>query len=601
MMISTAALSYRLLMDAIVPTFERLERDAAAANVARVEKAIGHEYHNLAKQAGDYAIWDETYAFIQGQHDSYADSNLTLTGFLNFEVPIVLFYNENKQFAWGMLIDLKQKRERPLADLGINDESLTPFLDHQLVDSTITGALASPIGVALLASKPIVTTQMTGPIKGTLIFGKFLDHVLIERLRSRTEVELAFIDSESSTAALAVDSNPHQSSDSGVVIDKQSFRIDRQELKDIHGNAVSVLEVRTPTDITKLGQQALGNMFASLAMLGLVVAIAIWLLLQSVVVNPLSLLGLRIAQIKNSGDLNQRLDVSGNNEISLLATIFNDLLGKLSSTRQELQTQSYKAGRAETASTVLHNIRNALTPLVNRASSASAAVRASHGGNMLRAAEELANHELEQDRRKKLSEYLTVALYEQQSQTDIASADLDVVSAQVRQVEQILKDQENVSQVATMLETISLEGAVKEAVTVLPNDAEISISIELKPELGEYKIRSNPVSLMQVLHNIIINAYESILRTSRPSGRISVSVQEDNRMVCLSIADDGAGIAPDMESQLFARGVSSKQGDRGGLGLHWCANTLASMGGKIQAESKGVGAGAVFHLYLPAA
>lgn len=600
-MLATAGLSYRLLIDAIVPTFDRLESNAAAANVARVEKAITHVYHNLSKQAGDYAIWDETYAFIQGNHSNYAESNLTLTGFLNFETNIVLLYDEDRQLVWGMLLDLVNERELPLADLGITDKALIPFLEHHLVDSTITGALSSPLGVALLASKPIVTTELTGPIKGTLIFGKFLDQTLTERLRSRTEVELAFIDALSVDTISAAANDLYQSSNTGVVTDKQLFRIDRRELKDIHGTAISILEVRTPTDITKLGQQTLGNMFASLAMLGFVVAIAIWLLLHFVVVNPLNVLGQRITHIKHSDDLTQRLNVTGQNEISLLASIFNELLDKLLSTRQELQTQSYKAGRAETTSTVLHNIRNALTPLVNRAASASTAVSAIGGGNMLRAAEELASDGLEPQRRQKLSEYLSVALKEQQSQTTIAGADLDVVSAQVRQVEQILKDQESVSQVASMIETISLEGAVKEAVTVLPNDAAMSIEVELQPALCDYKIRSNPISLMQVLHNIIINAYESILRTERSSGHISVSAQADNTMVCLSIADDGAGITPEMKTKLFARGASSKQGDRGGLGLHWCANTLANMGGKIRAESNGAGAGAVFHLYLPAA
>jgi C4-dicarboxylate-specific signal transduction histidine kinase len=38
-----------------------------------------------------------------------------------------------------------------------------------------------------------------------------------------------------------------------------------------------------------------------------------------------------------------------------------------------------------------------------------------------------------------------------------------------------------------------------------------------------------------------------------------------------------------------------------GLGLHWCANSLAGMGGRIVAESAGAGRGAQFHVLLPAA
>jgi sensor histidine kinase regulating citrate/malate metabolism len=53
--------------------------------------------------------------------------------------------------------------------------------------------------------------------------------------------------------------------------------------------------------------------------------------------------------------------------------------------------------------------------------------------------------------------------------------------------------------------------------------------------------------------------------------------------------------------KIFQRGFSSKEGNMSGLGLHWCANAVAGMGGRIQAESDGPGHGAEFHVLLPAA
>jgi signal transduction histidine kinase len=35
--------------------------------------------------------------------------------------------------------------------------------------------------------------------------------------------------------------------------------------------------------------------------------------------------------------------------------------------------------------------------------------------------------------------------------------------------------------------------------------------------------------------------------------------------------------------------------------LHWCANAVAGMGGRISAESDGAGKGAKFHVLLPIA
>lgn len=66
------------------------------------------------------------------------------------------------------------------------------------------------------------------------------------------------------------------------------------------------------------------------------------------------------------------------------------------------------------------------------------------------------------------------------------------------------------------------------------------------------------------------------------------------------VEDNGAGIQPSDLGRIFERRFSTKQ--RGsGIGLHWSANTVAALGGKLFAESPGEGRGASLHLILPIA
>jgi signal transduction histidine kinase len=72
-------------------------------------------------------------------------------------------------------------------------------------------------------------------------------------------------------------------------------------------------------------------------------------------------------------------------------------------------------------------------------------------------------------------------------------------------------------------------------------------------------------------------------------------------MVRLTVADNGTGFGQELKNRVFQRGFTSKgQGDTTGLGLHWCANAVAGMGGRISADSSGAGKGAEFHVLLPA-
>jgi signal transduction histidine kinase len=76
---------------------------------------------------------------------------------------------------------------------------------------------------------------------------------------------------------------------------------------------------------------------------------------------------------------------------------------------------------------------------------------------------------------------------------------------------------------------------------------------------------------------------------------------DDKPMVQLTVRDNGGGFDEDAGSRIFQRGFTSKPtGETTGLGLHWCANAVASMGGRIFAESLGAGEGAEFHVLLPA-
>jgi sensor histidine kinase regulating citrate/malate metabolism len=110
--------------------------------------------------------------------------------------------------------------------------------------------------------------------------------------------------------------------------------------------------------------------------------------------------------------------------------------------------------------------------------------------------------------------------------------------------------------------------------------------------------------LRLILQNFIINAADAVRDAGRETGVLKLAAEvvrgAGGDQLHLHCADDGAGIAKGDLERVFEKGFSTKSRDTNhGIGLHWCANAVAALGGRIWAVSDGPGRGASLHLMLP--
>ncbi|WP_165249137.1 sensor histidine kinase [Paludisphaera soli] len=113
----------------------------------------------------------------------------------------------------------------------------------------------------------------------------------------------------------------------------------------------------------------------------------------------------------------------------------------------------------------------------------------------------------------------------------------------------------------------------------------------------------NATQIQQVLINLLINA-----RQAMPDGgvvRLRLAVDPSGRMVELSVADQGEGIAAENLRRIFEPFFSTKSGPDAaglggtGLGLAVCRDIVEAHHGRIRVESRR-GRGSTFTLLLPA-
>ena len=137
--------------------------------------------------------------------------------------------------------------------------------------------------------------------------------------------------------------------------------------------------------------------------------------------------------------------------------------------------------------------------------------------------------------------------------------------------------------------------------TFLSSGARHIVNIDVPPGLP--RVMADHERVIQVLNNLLSNA----ARHSPESSPIRVEAVRDGTHVEISVCDEGHGVPPEMLAQLFRKHVALTPGDAEdgigatGLGLAICKGLVEAHGGRIRAESPGLGKGARFAFTLPLA
>ena len=134
--------------------------------------------------------------------------------------------------------------------------------------------------------------------------------------------------------------------------------------------------------------------------------------------------------------------------------------------------------------------------------------------------------------------------------------------------------------------------------TFLSGESRHAVVIDLPLDLP--RVMADRRRIVQVLNNLFTNA----ARHSPESSPIRISAVREGVHVEVSISDEGRGIPPDVLPHLFRKYAgptgSGKRAIAGsGLGLVICKGLVEAHGGRIRAESEGIGHGSRFTFTIP--
>ncbi|MEX1166138.1 MAG: ATP-binding protein [Hydrogenophaga sp.] len=563
-------------------TFFDMEQARAAMEGERARRILDQQLDSFIAYAEDYAYWTDTVDFIEGKNPGYPEEHFTTDNMASLRISeIVLMDKAASPKAAFELADrhtigpLGEGRTRLLQQLAkpvLNDPS----------GETVVRTFHAQEGVLYLVAIAAVRMDTEN---GTTTAGA------LAMVRKFDEKELvAFSRVLMQSVTLSFEAHNHGHATSYLRIQDDDRAQGHALINGQNGAPVAELIFDMDRSLHREGRSLARAAALAVALTGLLMGTLLIVLLDRLLLRRLQSVHGDLQRITDQGLSGaEQIEVTGSDELSALAEGMNRLLARVRSDAAEqktlhdheeaLQMQLMQSQKTEAlgrfTSGIAHDFNNSLAAI---------------GGWMRLADEDL-------DRDHPSHEALQQAL----KATRYANGLMRQLLAFSRQS-------------APQLEDLRICQLIEESRSLVSSGLLKTCELVVSCPDTVIWVRADLTQMQQVLVNLMMNAADATGGTGKiwltvesrmfpltdgetaPNGSVGLA---PGRYVCMTVRDEGAGIAPEHIARVFDPFFTTKTVGKGtGLGLSVAQGIMARHAGGIGISSQ-PGIGTSLHLYLP--
>lgn len=273
---------------------------------------------------------------------------------------------------------------------------------------------------------------------------------------------------------------------------------------------------------------------------------------------------------------------------------------------RRLVATSRQAGMAEVASGVLHNVGNALNSVTVSATVATDTVQHSYLDGLDKVLKlvdqnknDLPGFFANSEKAGKLIAYLNQLAKQLHGERETVLNELHSLLEHIEHIKNIVRRQQHYAKPSAVKEHTSVKSLVEDSLKMIDLDREDQ-AIELIKEFADIPdIYTDKHNVIQILNNLVGNAKHALRDMDHKAViKVRTALDEENKTVRIEVSDNGCGIPPELQRNIFQFGFTTKESGHG-FGLHMSANAAKVMGAKLSFSSEGAGKGSIFTLEIP--
>ncbi|PKG33446.1 PAS domain S-box protein [Methanoregula sp.] len=333
LLIVILALIVIFVADVSLTSYSALEQKYVNQDIDIALSRMDAEYRALSAITSDWGQWDDTYSFVNGKNPAYESKNLLPGIFHNLQVSFIVMTNKDGTIVYAGAYDpVNRTLEAIPESLGQYLVKGSPLLDISERLSITSGILVLDGNPVIVASCPIIHSDLSGEPTGSVIMGRYLDYTEVFFPANPVQQEIRVLAADDPKIPGSVQRSitaPDSGSERSIGIAGNDVIAGYALIRDVNGEGRLILEIKKPRTIYQQGVTTTTQYILIVLGAGLILGVTSLLILDRLVLSRITSLGSQVQGISTKSLPSRRVHFEGNDEISTLAREINAMLDSL--------------------------------------------------------------------------------------------------------------------------------------------------------------------------------------------------------------------------------------------------------------------------------
>ncbi len=293
-----------------------LEDESFETNIERLDSAMNDLIGKSELILSDWVEWDDTYRYIHAPNEAYIKSNISSGVMMDQRLDYILIYDSEDE-----LLDFFKLTGGLVGEVDI------PEISDELINHKNQSGIMVHDGRPLVFStRQVTSTDEMALRKGLMVFAYYLGIDDIRTIEDKLELDFRLVSSHE-----AYDGPENRI----AVYEHGNYKTALFRYGYVNSPLGIALQFTHPLSIIALGKDTMHQVLIASFLVFIIISMVLYIIVRYFVTR-ISLVGQEINQITTSGDLSQRLETSGGDEISMLATDVNSMLDQIERMNKQL-------------------------------------------------------------------------------------------------------------------------------------------------------------------------------------------------------------------------------------------------------------------------